>query len=266
MKKIFIVSICFLLLFSCKSDKKSSIDSYNAQYNHRIDSLKTAISMMKMQLQIDSLKILLSNTNNDKSQFVKTTHFAGYKQIKTKRARANETGNFTDKRDGKVYKWVQIGDKIWMAQNLNFNLRKGACAYNNDTTKRRIYGLLYEFGVLKEACPKGWHVPTEEEWEDLEIAAGMNKNQSRNQNIWRGSVADKFFPGGSTGFNVLFGGIYRHGDFDDLTLCSHFWTSTKTENSVFCRIFRDNIREICKNKVAATSSLSVRCVKDTNAW
>ena len=267
MKKIYILPFCFLFFISCNSGKKNVAENDNAVYNHKIDSLKSAVAILKMQLQVDSLKILLgTNNKNDNNQFRKNTRLSGNKRSRTNRSRENETGYFTDKRDGKTYKWVHIGDKIWMAQNLNFNLRKGSTAYNNDTTSRRIYGLLYDFTVLKEACPKGWHVPSEEDWEDLEIAVGMNKNASRNQNIWRGSVAKKFFTGGSSDFNVLFGGIYRQGNFDDLDICAHFWTSTKSESSIYCRIFRRNVSEICKNKTGANSSLSVRCVKDTDSW
>jgi len=67
---------------------------------------------------------------------------------------------------GKTYKTVIIGNKTWMAENLNYETRWSKC-YDNIFQNCYKYGRLYNWYTAKKICPEGWHLPANNEWEDL---------------------------------------------------------------------------------------------------
>ena len=68
----------------------------------------------------------------------------------------------TDTRDNKTYKLVQVGSKLWMAQDLNYAGVTSEC-YNEQESNCTSNGRLYTYNSAQKACPTGWSLPTREE-------------------------------------------------------------------------------------------------------
>jgi uncharacterized protein (TIGR02145 family) len=184
----------------------------------------------------------------------------GVASCSSERKLVTVTGKFTDERDVHTYKWIKIGKQVWMAENLNYKT-KGSSYYDNDVTNGEIYGSLYNFDALKAACPKGWHVPSDAEWQQLEAEIGMDINDTKKYRF-RSNVAQELLPGAASGFDLKFAGAFGLGKFTRLNEWTYFWTSTQDGNPIITRLIMNGDDRICKNLNGIGWKLSLRCIKD----
>lgn len=218
----------------------------------------------------------------------------------------NKYGTVTDI-DGNIYKTVKIGNQIWMAENLKTtryndgtpipnvtddnkweNLTTGAyCFYDNDYSNNALYGKLYNWYAVEtgKLAPKGWHVPSDKEWQQLinylggeKIAGGKMKSIL----YWVGDegspfVDEKGNPIGSglftneigsnsSGFNSLPAGSREpfDGSFYGIGSFCFFWFSTAYSmgSSWGLDLKAFNSYAFAQNYLMKSNGFSVRCIKD----
>ena len=135
-------------------------------------------------------------------------------------------GTIVDKRDGKKYKTVKIGDQTWMAENLNYEMQDSYC-YSDDESNCSKYGRLYTSKAAKKACPSGWHLPSKGEFETLFSSVGGKRiagKSLKSKKGWynSGNGSDAF------GFSALPAGYeFYDGDFGYEGGSAYFWSSTE---------------------------------------
>lgn len=202
--------------------------------------------------------------------------------------------------DGNVYATTVISGKRWFAENLKTThyangspipyqpvnadwggLTTGAwTAYNNDLSYEVHYGKLYNWYTVidpRNACPTGWHVPTDEEWKQLELALGV-PDSTLNSTGPRGSAANT---GGrmkstdlwaapnagadnSSGFTAYpGGGRSNSGGFYAIGVQGNWWSSSPFDSTqAMQRRLLNNDNGIFRFAAMKIFGNSVRCVED----
>ncbi len=193
-------------------------------------------------------------------------------------------GSIYDYRDGREYRTIQIGSKLWMAENLNFAGTYGDSighCYNDDPAKCTVYGRLYTWKETMQSsvgdssalpqgiCPMDFHVPTQSDWQNLLAYIGDSANAGdllKSMRGWsdRGNGAD-FFGFRATPAGYLYGSDSLSGNqFHGLGAFTYFRSSTATDSASSWSVYL-----MANSKEASTTAylpndnaFSVRCVSD----
>lgn len=181
-------------------------------------------------------------------------------------AYSQETGSFTDSRDGKVYKTVKIGDQWWMSENLAYYAGDECKIYESIEGFLETYGYLYPYETAKVACPDGWHLPSDAEYEKLsrflggEYEAG-GKLKEVGTAHWKHPNTGAT---NSSGFTARSAGMHGPPSYTVYVgMMAYFWSYDETvEDTELGRALYFNKNDFTRYIMAREDPLSVRCLKD----
>jgi uncharacterized protein (TIGR02145 family) len=216
--------------------------------------------------------------------------------------------------DGHVYQTVQIGNQLWMRENLKTThyadgtalvdgtgtvditgdyTTKYYFAYNDDENYVDVHGRLYTWaaamngaessetnpGTVQGVCPVGWHVPSDDEWMELERHLGMPELEVHGT-YWRGTNEGlilresgsshwwdyiRYISGtNESGFTALPGGSRGYnGSFRDLKERANYWSATESLSShAWARRLYYNHPDVYRYDDYKSRAYSIRCIKD----
>lgn len=154
----------------------------------------------------------------------------------------DETPTTVRDTDGNVYKTVTIGSQVWMAENLKTTHDREGNAIDSpvpdlDASYIETYGRLYTWESALTVCPKGWHLPSADEWftllstldPTLKDPAADGFVGENTGGVLKSSILWKLPNEGatnSTGFSALPSGFIQDGNLWGKGEFTNFWSST----------------------------------------
>ena len=212
--------------------------------------------------------------------------------------------------DGNTYKVVEIGSQCWMAENLRTTKKPDGTSIDGrydpvGGVSANPYGYFYDWTAVMNGasasnanpsnvrgiCPLGWHVPSDDEWTEMESEvngsnlSGIAQNSSRGTHAaklasgcdWKTDQAincytgtQKLTPGdyynverNSSGFEALTTGWYNAPA--QYTISARFWTSSTDGTGTSIYLYRHigyNQKYVSRDKAEASNGYSLRCVRD----
>ena len=195
---------------------------------------------------------------------------------------------------GYDYSTVQIGDQCWFAENCRYLPVVSPSSEGNTTdpyyyvygyegtdvitaqaqANYSTYGVLYNWPAVMEPgiCPSNWHIPTDLEWQTMEIALGMSALEASSTG-WRGTDQGsqmKFTSGwvdngngsNSSGFTGLPGGYRYSGGFSSSGNYGYWWSASESGSYSWRRKLSSYNDDVNRVNGSRFNGFSARCVRD----
>jgi len=74
-------------------------------------------------------------------------------------------GELLDTRDGKVYQTIEVGNTIWLTENMRFETTESE-NHEINSFGDIVNSYYYPYEELDEVCPSGYRLPTSIEWKE----------------------------------------------------------------------------------------------------
>jgi uncharacterized protein (TIGR02145 family) len=201
--------------------------------------------------------------------------------------------------DGYDYSTVQIGGQCWFAENCRYlpsvsptfpssttdphyfvygyegtDVEAAKSTEIYETNVYETYGVLYNWpAVMTEGiCPSGWHIPSDGEWQTMEISLGMWESEAASEG-WRGydegyqmKSTSGWYQGGngsnSSGFNCLPGGFTSTSFFQAIQTYGMWWSASESGSDSWRRILNYSANTVERSVTNQYYGFSARCLRD----
>lgn len=188
-----------------------------------------------------------------------------------RKAVVKDVTDLVDARDGQRYSTEKYGTQWWMAENLAYNFPGSKINPDNPFSE---YGRLYSHEQALVACPDGWHLPTEQEWQLFERHLGLEAFTlgflGHRGGVIGGSLKSTTGWVLNNGSNELLFNAYPVGHYDaqqerfeNFEKRAEFWTATdNTLTKAWMRALTKDFDSIYRSDAPKENYLSCRCLKD----
>jgi uncharacterized protein (TIGR02145 family) len=196
--------------------------------------------------------------------------------------------------EGYDYSTVQIGDQCWFSENCRYlpSVSLSSASSTTDpyyyvygyegtdvtaaqaTSNYSTYGVLYNWPAVITAgiCPSGWHIPSDGEWQTMEMSLGMSEADASSTG-WRGSPVGDYMKStsgwnnngngsNSSGFTGLPGGFRYSGGFLGIGDSGYWWSASESGSGSWLRGLGSSRDGVARNFDNRSNGFSARCVRD----